>query len=324
MRRVAISLLALAVVSSVSAQQQTDSNHLGTGPATVNEGPNLSPEKLGSDDLLGVSVYDAPELTRSVRVDAEGNIRLPMLKQHIHAASLNPTELENAISAALIEEHIMVDPIVSVSVIEYHSRPITVVGAVKAPTTFQASGSVTLLEAIVRAGGLSDNAGSTILISHPPSLTGGAFVSLTDRVSVHSLMDISNPSSNLQLEGGENVRVLEAGRIFVVGNVKHPGPLQITDGSESSVLKAVTLSGGLDSFSSKTAYIYRTEGGGRRGQIPIEIKRIMTLKSPDVPLYGDDMLYVPNATGQRISTKALEIAVGVGLGVTSLLVYILR
>jgi polysaccharide export outer membrane protein len=85
-------------------------------------------------------------LTRNVRVDADGDVRLPMVRQHIRAAGLLPAELENAIAAALIDEHVMVDPIVSVSVVEYHSRPITVTGAVKSPTTFQATGSVSLLK----------------------------------------------------------------------------------------------------------------------------------------------------------------------------------
>jgi polysaccharide export outer membrane protein len=173
----------------------------------------------------------------------------------------------------------------------------------------------------VRAGGLTENAGAEILVSHPSTLAGGSPVLLTERFPVHSVMDISDPASNLKLEGGENVRVPEGGRVFVVGNVKRPGPIQITDGS-ASVLKAVTLSGGLESFSSRTAYIYRVEATGSSNQIPVEIKKIMTMKSPDVPLYGNDTLYIPNSTGQRISSKALSVTLGVGLGIAGLLVYL--
>ena len=153
----------------------------------------------------------------------------------------------------------------------------------------------------------------------------GTPVLLTERVSVHSLMDGSDPAANIRLEGGENIRVLPGPRIFIVGNVKHPGPLQITGGSDSTVLKAVTLAGGLDSFTSHTAYIYRVEAGsGRSDRIPIEIKKIMTMKAPDVPLLSDDMLYVPNATGQRLSAKALGMTLGIGLGVAGLLIYLIQ
>jgi polysaccharide export outer membrane protein len=272
--------------------------------------------------VVGISVYDAPQLTGNVRVNSEGDIRLPMVRQHIRAAGLTPDGLESAIAAALVDEHMMVDPIVSVTVIEHHSQPITVFGAVRNPTSFQAPGSVTLLEAIVKAGGLSENAGSVIEVSHPPSLAGGPSVPLVERVQVNSVMEVSNPASDLTLEGGEYVRVLPAGRIFVVGNVKHPGPLQITDGPESTVLKAVMLSGGLDSYTFHTAYIYRLEAGGRRDQIPIEIKKIMTLRSPDVPLYADDLLYVANSEGQKITSKAFQLAIGIGFGVAGIVLYL--
>jgi polysaccharide export outer membrane protein len=324
MKCLAIPLLAVAVASSISAQQPADSKQAGAEAPAISDSSNLSQERLGREDLISITVYDSPELTRNVRIGADGNIRLPMVRQRIPAAGSVPAELENAITAALVDEHVLVNPVVTVSVVEYHSRPITVVGAVKSPTTFQAAGRVTLLEAIVRAGGLADNAGLEILVSHPPSMTDGTAVGLTERISVHDVMDVSNPASTMALEGGENIRVLDGGRIFVVGNVKHPGPLPLADGSASTVLKAVTLSGGLDSFSSHKAYIYRAEADGRNSQIPIEINRIMTFKSPDVPLKSNDMLYVPSATGQRMSAKALGMTMGIGLGIATILIYILR
>jgi len=57
-----------------------------------------------------------------------------------------------------------------------------------------------------------------------------------------------DPALNLHLEGGEDIRVPEAGRVFVLGRVKKPGAFFITDGSESSVMKALALSEGLDTF----------------------------------------------------------------------------
>jgi polysaccharide export outer membrane protein len=321
----AVSLLVIALASASSAQEQTVTNRVGAESNLTSDGPNLSQGKLGGDDLIGISVYDSPELSHTVRVGTDGTIRLPMVRQHIQVAGLVPAELETAIATALIDEHVMVDPIVSVTVVEYHSRPITVVGAVRAPITFQAAGTVTLLDAIVRAGGIGTNAGSDILVTHPSSMTGGTSISLTERIPVHSLMDVSDPASNLKLEGGENIRVPEAGQVYVVGNVKRPGPFLITDGSESSVLKALAMSGGLDSFASHTAYIYRVESiSGRKNQIPIEIKKILARKTPDVPLYGNDMLYIPNRSGLRTSAKALEIATGVGLGVVALLIYVIQ
>jgi len=323
MRCLTILLVAIAA-SFASAQQQDTSSHAGSGATTFSDSSNLPVGKLGRDDLIGITVYDSPELTRTVRVDSEGNIRLPMVQQHIKAAGLYPSELEKAVTTVLVEENVLVDPIVTVSVVEYRSRPITVTGAVKTPLTFQATGTVTLLEAISRAGGLADNAGSEILVSHPPPGTNDKSVILTERIPARALFNTENPSLNLELEGGENIRVPEAGRIFVAGNVKHPGVFPITDGSDSSVLRALALSEGLESFSGHTAYIYRIEGNGSKNEIPIDVKKIVARKSPDVPLYANDMLYVSSETGLRASAKGLAMVGGIGLGVASIVLYATR
>ena len=71
---------------------------------------NLPAQEIGSNDLLAVSVYDAPELTRTVRVDGDGLIRLPMLKRRIQAEGLLPGRLEAGIAEALEAERILVAP----------------------------------------------------------------------------------------------------------------------------------------------------------------------------------------------------------------------
>ena len=324
MRRLAIFLLAIAIASSGAAQQQPDTNLAGGIAATPDSSTDSAVPKVSKGDVINISVYDAPELTHNVTVDADGNIRLPMVRRHIHAAGLLPDEVEKAIEAALIDEQVMVSPIVMVTPVEYHGRAISVVGAVRNQVTFQATGTDTLLEAIIKAGGISDGAGTDILITHPAS-SGNRSIGLTDRIPVKSLMDPSDPSANLPVKGGDTIRIPIEARIFVVGNVKRPGPLQLTEGADSTVLKAVILAGGLDSFTSRTAYIYRDEAGsGRTNRIPIDIKKIMVLKAPDVQLYGNDMLYVQNATGQRVSAKALSVTMGVGLALTGLLIYLIQ
>ena len=64
------------------------------GPAPADATANLPAQKIGPRDLIVIQVYDSPELTRSVRVGADGLIRLPMLKQRIQAEGLMPAELE--------------------------------------------------------------------------------------------------------------------------------------------------------------------------------------------------------------------------------------
>lgn len=320
MRYAVLLILALAAPWPQRAASQQQQAPTRAAEAGVADNQNLPVEKLGPDDLLGISVYDSPELSRTVRVDAEGNIRLPMMRERIPASGLFPYELEKSIVAALISENILVNPVVTVSVVEYRSRPITVAGSVRNPTTFQATGNVTLLDALSRAGGVTDNAGAAILITRPTQSSGSGSAPLALRIPVRALLAGDDPSLNIKLEGGEQIRVPEAGRVFVAGNVKKPGVYPISDGPESSVLKAIALSQGLDSFSARTAYIYRTEAGMHgKNEIPIDLKGILSRKVPDPPLYADDMLYIPNSPGRRNTAKVVEISLGVGLGLASIL-----
>src|SRR5262249_53016612 len=151
-----------------------------------------------------------------VRVSTEGLIRLPMLKQKIDARGLMPAELEVKIAGALAEEELLIDPAVTVTIAEYHSRPISVAGAGRKPVTFQAIKKTSLLEALARAEGLSPDAGSEILISR---MAKSGQAPAIERIRVTGLIDAADPALNVTLEGGEEVRVPQAGRVFVVGNV---------------------------------------------------------------------------------------------------------
>jgi polysaccharide export outer membrane protein len=292
-------------------------------PAAAPNIENLPQQKIGPDDLIGISVYDAPELTRTVRVGADGTIRLPMLKQRIPASGLFPSDLETTVAEALKKEDIFVDPIVTVSVVEYRSRPINVVGAVKLPLTFQSTGTITLLDALSRAGGLSDTAGAEVLVSRSQPGADGNSVLLTRRIAVKDLIDAADPELNIKLEGGEEIRVPEAGRVYVVGNVKKPGAFPIKDTSETTVFKVLAMSEGLMPYSTKLAYIYRREGGAAgKSEIPIELEKIMHRKAPDVPLMANDILYIPDNSGRRKTMTALDRIATFGAGtVSGVLVY---
>jgi polysaccharide export outer membrane protein len=324
MRMLTTILITAIFTGGLFAQQPAGLKPVGTGATSLGTSSNLPVERLGSDDLIGITVYDSPELTRTVRVESDGKIRLPMLQQHIQVAGLYPGDLENSIRVALVDERILVDPIVSVSVVEYRSRPVYVVGAVKTPLTFQLSGTMTLLDAISQAGGLTADAGGEILVSQQQSAAEGDTSPQIQRIPVHGLFDEVDESLNLKLRGGEVIRVPEAGRVYVVGNVNKPGVFPITDGIESSVLKVLALSGGLEHYAQHVAYVYRMQDSkGPRREIPIELKRILDRKSPDVPLLADDILYVPEATGRKNTLTALNriALIGVGLSADLLILY---
>lgn len=283
-------------------------------PSGAYDPGNLPAQKIGPSDLLAVTVYNTPELSRSIRVSAEGQIQMPMLKQRLEVAGKLPGEVEQQVAGALRAEGLLMDPIVTVTVVEYQSRPIAVAGSVKKPITFQAMGTVKLLDALARAEGLGPEAGSEILVSKP-GRDGGA--PLVRRIPVKGLIDQADPELNLTLEGGEEIRVPDAGRVFVVGNVRKPGSFPVQDANGLSVMKVLALSEGLMPFSSKTAYLYRREGTAGKQEVTIELRRILDRKSPDVALEPNDILYVPDNQRKRLSITTLERILAFGTTTSS-------
>ena len=311
-------LLLLLFFTVGASSEQSHSNR----PAMVPElGANLPAQAVGPNDLIAVSVYDAPELSRTIRISADGYIRLPMLKTRVKAEGLYPADLEVAIAKALREGDILVDPYVTVTIAEYHSRPISISGAVKMPVVFQADGPTTLLEALARAQGLREDAGREILVSHSQSGPDGKPITLTRRILVRGLIDEADPDLNVKLVGGEEIRVPEVGKIYIVGNVKKPGVFPVQDGSDTTVLQAVALAEGLLPYANHQAYIYRREGAGTKNEIPVELGKIMQRKSPDVPLTANDIFYIPEDHGKKIGMAALEkiLLFGSTAGATALI-----
>jgi polysaccharide export outer membrane protein len=316
---IAILLSTALFASPASAQEKFPQS-------APDSGPNLPAQPIGPNDLIAVSVYGAPELTRTIRVGTDGLIRLPMVKQKIAARGLMPAELESKIAEALANEEILVDPAVTVTIAEYHSRPISVAGAVKRPITFQAVGKTTLLEALTRAEGLNTDAGSEILISRPAR---NGQPPVVERIRVNGLIDAADPALNVTLEGGEEIRVPQVGRVFVVGNVKKPGAFRMEDGFGMTVLKALAMAEGLAPYATKEAYVYRrgispapglTERLSQPGtqqalqqsseEVPIDLRKILDRKSPDVALGANDIFYVPDNRKGRIAMGVLDKTLG--------------
>jgi polysaccharide export outer membrane protein len=307
------SLAALLLLAAPASNAQTPA---AAGPDMRTA--NLPAQRIGPHDLIAVSVYGAPELTRTVRVSADGSLRLPMLKQRLKAQSLMPAELEAGIGEALQAENILVEPVVTVTIVEYHSRPISIVGSVRRPLTFQAVGPTTLLDALTRAEGLAPEAGPEILVSRTQPGENGAPATLIQRIPVRGLIDEADPELNVRLYGGEEIRIPEVGKVFVVGNVRRPGAFPVHDASGTSVLKLLAVAEGLLPFSAKQAFIYRREAGAQaKNEIPIELQRIVDRKAPDVPLEANDILYVPDNKGRRMTITTLEKLAGFGAATAS-------
>jgi len=122
---------------------------------------------VGRGDLIAVDVFDVPELSREVRVSQTGTIGLPLLPVRLVVSGLTEIQVEQKIAEVLEANGLISHPQVTVSVKEKKSKPITIVGAVVRPMVYSADRQVTVLEVLAEAGGISNDAGDTVIISRP-------------------------------------------------------------------------------------------------------------------------------------------------------------
>ena len=135
----------------------------------VSSKPSPHEYTIGNGDLLSISVFDVPELTRDVRVSRAGTIALPLVPTRLHIAGLTELQARQAIADVLEANGLVSHPQVEVTAKERRSRPITVVGAVQHPMVYQADSDVTLLEVLASAGGIANDAGDTIIVTRQRS-----------------------------------------------------------------------------------------------------------------------------------------------------------
>ena len=105
-----------------------------------------------------------------MRVSQSGTISIPLVPTRLHVAGLTEIQAQQVIADVLQANGLVSHPEVSVMVKEHKSKPITIVGAVQHPMVYEADHSVTLLEAIAEAGGISNDAGDTIIVTRAHSL----------------------------------------------------------------------------------------------------------------------------------------------------------
>jgi polysaccharide biosynthesis/export protein len=290
--------------------------------------PSDSP--IGSGDLLHIDVFDVPELSRDVRVGDAGDISYPLVPGKIAAAGLTPFELEGKLEQLLIENGLVSHPQVSVFVREQNSQPVSVVGAVGHTMVYQVIRPTTLLEVLSAAGGISDDAGSVVIITRPayPDRPKTQTISATDdsdrdeqiiTIRLQDLLESGNAVYNIPVYGGDVVSVPRAGIVYVLGfGVAQPGGYVLqSHGEQVTVLKALALAHGLTAFAkADSAVIMRTNPGtGNRDQIPVHVKAIENHKEDDVPMKSNDILYIPDSRGLKVLAKGTEAAIGIGSGI---------
>jgi polysaccharide export outer membrane protein len=286
---------------------------------------------IGSGDLLGIDVFDVPELSRDVRVNETGYISLPLMPSKVRAGGLTPFQLQDKLAELLQTNGLVSTPQVSVSLKEQHSQPITVIGAVKSPMVIQAMRKTTLLQALSQAGGIADDAGSSVIVRRPvPDVSNSADPGdpsalsppQTFTINLADVLESADSRFNIPLIGGDVVSVPRAGIIYVVGAVQKPGGFLLqNDFDRMTMLKMLSLAGGTTSTAKmKNAVILRKNPEtGKRDQVPVDLSKVMHLKTQDVQMEANDILFVPDSAGLRALHRAGDVGVALteGIGIVA-------
>jgi polysaccharide export outer membrane protein len=298
---------------------------------------------IGAGDVLGIEVFDVPELSREVRVSESGFVAIPLIPVKVQAGGLTAFQFQDKLSELLQVNGLVTHPQITVTVKEQHSQPITVIGAVKTPLTIQAVHQMNLLQALSQAGGIADDAGSKVLITRKPASpvpdgtasdattadAGAKEVAKassspplkdlenTITIDINDLLDSGDPKYNIVLMGGDVITVPRGGVIYAVGAVEHPGGFVMqSDRAQLTVLKVVSLAGGLTATAKggNAVILRQAPGSPQRQQVPVDLKKILALKGEDVSLRQNDILYVPDSTGKHALRRSAEIAIAVATG----------
>ncbi|MFA5057924.1 MAG: polysaccharide biosynthesis/export family protein [Opitutaceae bacterium] len=123
--------------------------------------------KLTNADRLRITVFGEPDLSTISRIDARGNVNLYLIGD-VHVAGSTVNEAQKIIEAAYHDGRYLRNPQVTISVEDYAPRTVTVDGQVKSPGSISlpAESTLTVYQAIIRAGGFTDIAkGSAVSVT---------------------------------------------------------------------------------------------------------------------------------------------------------------
>lgn len=139
--------------NTVDAVPPVGASSASNGVTSAAAAPGSSDYQISPLDVLDISVFQVPDLTKTVQVSSGGQISLPLIGA-VTAAGKTAPSLEKEIAARLGAKYLQ-SPQVSVFIKEYTSQRVTVEGAVNKPGIFPMTGKTTLLQAIAMAGGLN-------------------------------------------------------------------------------------------------------------------------------------------------------------------------
>jgi polysaccharide export outer membrane protein len=193
---------------------------------------------LSIGDSVSIQVYGQPDMTTTVYVDEDGAINVP-LAGRVPVAGLTTVDAGKAIEMALVTGQYLINPHVTVTVLQSHSQKITIVGEVRTPGRYPMESTATVIDMIAMAGGTTENAASTVYILRADDHGGSTRVPVDLRGLSAGVGTLATPA----LQGGDSIVVPHAEHYYVYGEVLTPNMYRLEPGL--TVLQAISRAGGI-------------------------------------------------------------------------------
>ena len=268
------------------------------GASTPNGGNSAIVIRPG--DTVSITELNAPDLSRDVRVSADGRIYLPIIGD-IPVGNLSESEAAHSIDAAFLSAHVLLHPQTSVLIREFASKGVTVLGEVAHPNIYPIAGARSLVDVLALAGGFTSMANARVIIKRG----SGAAGELTVDVPVdNGRMDLNN---DVPVYPGDQVVVQRAGLVYVLGEVTRPGGYSMQPNGMITVLQAVAAANGTTRVSGeKKVVIIRRSASGYITQ-PVNLRAMYKGKASDFALEPNDVIYVPDSDLRNLVINAPAI-----------------
>lgn len=262
-----------------------------------------TPETLliGPGDTLHVQVLDTAEFDQHPRVTDAGEIPLIGVGD-LRVAGLTPAAAAAKIRERLISMHYMNHPDVSVTVEQYATQTVSVLGQVTNPGAYPISTPRSVLSVIALAGGLTPSADFHITIQRKDA-------SLPEANYIFSNNSHDAIAQSIDVFPGDTVIVPKAGIAYVLGDVSRPGGFVMQNNhSQLTALQAVALAGGTahSAVPAHAKLIRRLPEGGYK-EIALNFSAVQKGKHPDIVLEPDDVIYIPFSYLRNIVTSSSGI-----------------
>ena len=256
---------------------------------------------IGPGDLVHVTYFDAGELNQQSRVTDAGDFPL-LMGGNIRIAGLTPEQAAAKIAAFMASSHYLVNPRVVVTVDNYATQSVSVLGAVHIPGAYPIATGKTISEVLALAGGLLPDADRTVVVQRRVT---GELLTFYNANSPLTTPDSSAPgvkrtgttllSHEVMVYPGDTVRVAHAELVYVLGDVGRPGGFPIVNNDAPlTVLQLISLAGATNKTASpNSARLIRKLPDGKYEDIHLPLSSMQKGKEADRPLQAGDIIYVP-------------------------------